>query len=110
MPSRAIYGCAGTALSAAERDFFRASRPWGFILFGRNIDSPAQVKALVDDLRVTVGNARAPVLIDQEGGRVARLKPPTGASARRRHVSARSMPTIPKPPRGGLSECPADRP
>src|ERR1700735_3497931 len=76
MPSRAIYGCAGTALTAAERDFFRATRPWGFILFGRNIDSPAQVKALVDELRATIGNARAPILIDQEGGRVARLKPP----------------------------------
>src|ERR1700761_7407891 len=76
MSSRAIYGCAGTQLSAAERDFFRGTRPWGFILFGRNIDSPAQVRALVDELRATVGDAQAPILIDQEGGRVARLKPP----------------------------------
>jgi beta-N-acetylhexosaminidase len=76
MRSRAIYGCAGPALSAAEGDFFRQVRPWGFILFGRNIQNPAQVKALVEELRATVGDARAPVLIDQEGGRVARLKPP----------------------------------
>ncbi|HMH66136.1 MAG TPA: beta-N-acetylhexosaminidase [Rhizomicrobium sp.] len=76
MRSRAIYGCAGTSLSAAERDFFREVQPWGFILFGRNIADPAQVKALVDELRATVGDAGAPVLIDQEGGRVARLKPP----------------------------------
>ncbi|MCX7280104.1 MAG: beta-N-acetylhexosaminidase [Alphaproteobacteria bacterium] len=76
MRSRAIYGCAGTRLSATELDFFRQVRPWGFILFARNISDPAQVKALVEDLRGTVGDAQAPVLIDQEGGRVARLKPP----------------------------------
>jgi beta-N-acetylhexosaminidase len=76
MRSRAIYGCAGLALSAAERDFFRQVRPWGFILFARNIESPAQVKALVGELRATVDDASAPILIDQEGGRVARLKPP----------------------------------
>ena len=76
MRSRVIYGCAGTSLSATELDFFRQVRPWGFILFARNIREPAQVKALVEDLRGTVGDAQAPVLIDQEGGRVARLKPP----------------------------------
>ena len=76
MRSRAIYGCAGTALSAVERDFFRDARPWGFILFARNISDSAQVKALIGELRETVGDAAAPVLIDQEGGRVARLKPP----------------------------------
>ncbi|HEY1638783.1 MAG TPA: beta-N-acetylhexosaminidase [Rhizomicrobium sp.] len=73
--TRAIYGCAGTELSAAERAFFRDTRPWGFILFARNIADPEQVRALVSSLRETVGND-APVLIDQEGGRVARLKPP----------------------------------
>src|SRR4051794_17957792 len=73
--TRAIYGCAGTGLSAAERAFFRDARPWGFILFARNIADPQQVRALVSSLRETVGND-APVLIDQEGGRVARLKPP----------------------------------
>src|ERR1700755_2320924 len=76
MRSRAIYGCGGLALSADERAFFRDVRPWGFILFGRNIQTPDQVRALVRALRETVGDASAPVLIDQEGGRVARLKPP----------------------------------
>jgi beta-N-acetylhexosaminidase len=76
MRSRAIYGCAGTSLSAEERDFFRDAKPWGFILFTRNISDSAQVKALIAKLRETVGDASAPVLIDQEGGRVARLKPP----------------------------------
>jgi beta-N-acetylhexosaminidase len=76
MRSRAIYGCAGSVLSAAERSFFRDVRPWGFILFGRNIENPAQIRALVAALRDTVDDSAAPVLIDQEGGRVARLKPP----------------------------------
>ena len=76
MRSRAIYGCAGVTLSAAEQAFFRQVRPWGFILFARNIEDPAQVKALVAELRATVDDASAPILIDQEGGRVARLKPP----------------------------------
>lgn len=76
MRSRAIYGCGGLVLSAEERDFFRDVRPWGFILFGRNVQTPDQVRSLVRALRETVGDASAPVLIDQEGGRVARLKPP----------------------------------
>jgi beta-N-acetylhexosaminidase len=71
-----IAGCAGTALSAEERAFFAAERPWGFILFRRNIDTPDQVRALVESLRATVDRADAPVLIDQEGGRVQRLQPP----------------------------------
>ena len=76
MRSRAIYGCAATSLSPAEKSFFRDTRPWGFILFARNISDSVQVKALVAELRDTVGDPQAPVLIDQEGGRVARLKPP----------------------------------
>lgn len=76
MRTRAIYGCAGPALSDAERRFFAEAKPWGFILFARNIAEPDQVRALVESLRGTVGAAHAPVLIDQEGGRVARLKPP----------------------------------
>ncbi|HKQ44137.1 MAG TPA: beta-hexosaminidase, partial [Rhizomicrobium sp.] len=75
MPSRAIYGCAGASLSAAERDFFRQTQPWGFILFARNISNGRQVKALIEQLRETVNDPKAPVLIDQEGGRVARLRP-----------------------------------
>jgi beta-N-acetylhexosaminidase len=63
-------------LSAAEREFIRGERPWGFILFKRNVETPDQVSALVQELRNCVGAADAPVLIDQEGGRVARLGPP----------------------------------
>ncbi|HEX3652939.1 MAG TPA: beta-N-acetylhexosaminidase [Rhizomicrobium sp.] len=73
--TRAIYGCAGTELSADECAFFREAQPWGFILFARNIGDPAQVRTLVSSLRATVGDENAPLLIDQEGGRVARLKP-----------------------------------
>ena len=76
MRSRAIYGCAGPVLSAAEQGFFREVRPWGFILFGRNIENPRQVRALVEALRESVEDGAVPILIDQEGGRVARLKPP----------------------------------
>lgn len=76
MTSAAIYGCSGHRLTAEERAFFAEVRPWGFILFRRNVESPAQVKALVEDLRDSVGRAEAPVLIDQEGGRVQRLGPP----------------------------------
>jgi beta-N-acetylhexosaminidase len=74
--SACILGCAGKTLSAEEAAFFRHVRPWGFILFGRNLETPDQVRALVDALRATVGRADAPVLIDQEGGRVQRLGPP----------------------------------
>ncbi len=76
MRMRAIYGCAGPVLEAGERDFFREAQPLGFILFGRNIASPEQLRALTAALRETVGDETAPILIDQEGGRVARLKPP----------------------------------
>jgi beta-N-acetylhexosaminidase len=77
MPSRAfITGVSGPELTASERDFLRAERPWGFILFKRNVDSPAQVTRLAAELRETVGKPDAPVLIDQEGGRVQRLGPP----------------------------------
>jgi beta-N-acetylhexosaminidase len=76
MRTGVIFGCSGPVLEAAERGFFRDVQPWGFILFGRNVRDRGQVRALVDALRDTVGDAQAPVLIDQEGGRVARLKPP----------------------------------
>jgi beta-N-acetylhexosaminidase len=75
-PLAVILGCAGPELSTAERDFFRAADPLGFILFQRNCAAPDQVRALIAALRDTVGRGDAPVLIDQEGGRVARLKPP----------------------------------
>ena len=71
-----ITGVAGTNLSAEERSFIATERPWGFILFKRNVADPAQVTALTDQLRAAVGEPNAPVLIDQEGGRVQRLSPP----------------------------------
>jgi beta-N-acetylhexosaminidase len=71
----AIFGCLGPHLSDAERAFFAEAEPWGFILFARNIETPEQVRALTSDLRAAVGRD-TPVLIDQEGGRVARLRPP----------------------------------
>lgn len=71
-----ILGCSGTSLTDEERAFFSEVNPWGFILFKRNIDSPDQVRRLVDDLRGCVGRDDAPVLIDQEGGRVQRMGPP----------------------------------
>ena len=71
-----IVGCSGYVLTDAERSLFRAEKPWGFILFKRNVDTPDQVRRLVDSFRECVGRADAPVLIDQEGGRVQRLGPP----------------------------------
>ena len=71
-----ITGVSGPKLSAAEREFIRAERPWGFILFKRNIETPAQVITLVQELREATGDPEAPVLVDQEGGRVQRLGPP----------------------------------
>jgi beta-N-acetylhexosaminidase len=76
MTSACVFGCAGPDLSPEEAAFFREVQPWGFILFGRNIQTPAQVRALVKALRETVGRPDAPILIDQEGGRVQRLGPP----------------------------------
>lgn len=70
-----IFGCAGTSLSADERAFFRDADPLGFILFARNIENPDQARRLTEDLRSCVARGEAPVLIDQEGGRVARLRP-----------------------------------
>lgn len=74
--SACILGCSGTRLTGEERAFFRDADPWGFILFKRNVETPEQVRALVEELRACVGRADAPVLIDQEGGRVQRLGPP----------------------------------
>lgn len=72
----AIFGIAGPTLSADERAFFRESDPAGYILFGRNVVDRAQLRALTDDLRTIHGRERLFVCIDQEGGRVARMKPP----------------------------------
>ena len=71
----AIFGCEGLVLRQAERDFFRDYDPFGFIIFARNVDTPDQLRALTAELRESVGRD-APILIDQEGGRVQRLRPP----------------------------------
>lgn len=75
-PAAAIFGVEGVRLKPEEREFFASAQPWGFILFQRNCESPEQIKALIKDLEDAVGRAPLPILIDQEGGRVARLKPP----------------------------------
>jgi beta-N-acetylhexosaminidase len=71
-----ITGLSGTVLSPAERDFIQAERPWGFILFRRNIETPDQVAALTTEVRNVLGEADVPILVDQEGGRVQRFRPP----------------------------------
>ncbi|MEZ2130577.1 MULTISPECIES: beta-N-acetylhexosaminidase [unclassified Sinorhizobium] len=70
-----ILGCSGLTLTSDEKALYRAERPWGFILFARNISEPAQISDLVAAMRECVGR-NAPVLIDQEGGRVQRIRPP----------------------------------
>ena len=72
----AIFGLSGLTLSADERAFFRDADPAGYILFGRNVESRDQVRRLTDELRALHGRDRTFICIDQEGGRVARMKPP----------------------------------
>ncbi len=71
-----MLGLSGATLLSEEADFFASAQPLGFILFARNVVTPEQVRALITALRASIGRPDAPVLIDQEGGRVARLKPP----------------------------------
>ncbi|SNX70468.1 beta-N-acetylhexosaminidase [Cereibacter ovatus] len=73
--SACIFGCSGPRLTEAERRFFREADPFGFILFARNIENPVQLSALTAEIRVVVGRD-VPVFVDQEGGRVQRLRPP----------------------------------
>jgi len=75
MAKAIITDAAGLALSADERAFFRDANPWGFIIFKRNVETPDQLRALTDSMRESVGRD-APMLVDQEGGRVQRLGPP----------------------------------
>ena len=76
-PSKAlILGSSGTALTADETAFFRDEQPWGFIVFARNIAEPQQLRDLVAAMRDCAGGRDAPIFIDQEGGRVQRLRPP----------------------------------
>src|SRR5580658_3888518 len=76
MPKAFICGCASLALDAEERAFLRREDPWGLILFKRNVADRDQIRALTASFREIVGRADAPVLIDQEGGRVQRMGPP----------------------------------
>ncbi len=77
MTARAfITDVAGPTLTAAERSFLCEAEPWGLILFARNVETPDQVRRLTADFRDAVGRGDAPVLVDQEGGRVQRLGPP----------------------------------
>ncbi|MFD1796408.1 glycoside hydrolase family 3 protein [Paracoccus aurantiacus] len=75
MTSAAIFGLLGTELSKAERDFFRSADPWGFILFARNVADPEQMRRLTGDLRDALGRD-AIITVDQEGGRVQRMRAP----------------------------------
>ncbi len=75
-PRAVLFGTSGPSLSDWERAFFRDADPLGFILFRRNVETPEQIRALTQALREAVGRADAPILIDQEGGRVQRLRPP----------------------------------
>ena len=70
-----ILDAEGLRLTPEEKALFRAANPFGFILFSRNVDTADQLRALCDEMREAVGRA-APILIDQEGGRVQRLRPP----------------------------------
>lgn len=75
-PKSVVYGCAGPELLPEEAEFFADTQPFGFILFARNCLEPDQVRRLTAALRSSVGRTDVPILIDQEGGRVERLKPP----------------------------------
>src|ERR1700688_1712619 len=76
MPKAFICGCAGLVLSREERTFLREKDPWGFIVFKRNVEDRDQLRDLIRSYRECVGRADAPVLVDQEGGRVQRMTPP----------------------------------
>ncbi len=72
-PSPVIFGCSGLSLTHEEKIFFKNNQPLGFILFKRNIQDKAQLKSLIEELKSTLNHSYPPILIDQEGGRVARL-------------------------------------
>ncbi len=75
-PVAAVVGVAGPKLAAEERALLAARPPFGFILFARNCADPEQLRRLIGELRAVAGRSDVPVLIDQEGGRVVRLRPP----------------------------------
>ena len=75
-PSPVIFGCSGLTLTTEERDFFQETQPLGFIIFERNVQDKEQLTDLVKSLKATLYHTNPPILIDQEGGRVARLQGP----------------------------------
>lgn len=75
-PSPVIFGCSGLTITPEEIAFFQESQPFGFILFKRNVQDKIQLKKLIEDLKATLNHTNPPILIDQEGGRVARLSAP----------------------------------
>jgi beta-N-acetylhexosaminidase len=93
LPRAVVLGCAGEHLTPEEHRFFAAADPLGFILFRRNCRARDQLRALVGELRLCVGREDAPVLVDQEGGRVARLQPPEW----RRYPAAEQIAALPDP-------------
>ncbi len=97
--SACILGCQGLRLTPDERAFLADARPWGFILFARNIESLEQTRALADELREAVQDESALVFTDQEGGRVQRLKPPLAA---RRPPAARFGELYERDPQTGV--------
>jgi beta-N-acetylhexosaminidase len=92
-PRALVLGCSGERLTHEEKEFFAAAEPLGFCLVRRNCRDRDQLRALVDELRDSVGRADAPVLIDQEGGRVARLQPPEW----RQYPAAAQIAALPDP-------------
>ena len=68
-----IFGIKGTKLSSEERDLLKTDKPWGVILFSRNIKNIFQLKFLINDIKKSIKDKNYPILIDQEGGRVSRL-------------------------------------
>ena len=89
-PLAVIFAVSGPELTGDERAFLRDANPFGFILFGRNCDEPATIRTLTAQLRDCVGRSEAPVLIDQEGGTVMRLRPPNWLDA----PAARTLGTL----------------
>ena len=93
MPVRAfIMGLSGPVITPDEAAFLRDAQPWGLIVFKRNVSDPAQLRALTDAFREAVGRD-APVLVDQEGGRVQRLGPPHWPRRAGREPTRRPNPT-----------------
>ena len=108
MARAVIFGCEGLTLGPDERRFFAAAEPWGFILFARNVEGPAQLRRLTAELRDAVGRD-APVLIDQEGGRVARLRGPDWREWAPALEECARLPERAAAGAGDVSALPADR-